>query len=416
MRKLSQASISQKISRIFLIGAALLLLCYGVLFALAIHITENKNSMVRLELIAPHYFGAYKNGELGKIKINPLLTSYDQFQQLPIKIQQNISPEWAGVETIQFDDDESEFAIVAERIADKTYYLVEDVGSVEWSDDAFFLIELLLLAFGIVLFLLAALAIKNTAKSIAKPFHTLAQQLSIDSGESFEEIIIQGAPTLELQQTLDAINSYREKIAFSIAREQSFTRYVSHELRTPMMVIKGCLSILKKQDQQATGKQCQRINDAVNEMQTLTQTLLLMARDEVMAPQPLIISKALIESQLDAVSNYLENNHCTIRLQVLDEVRLFVEPVLFNVLLKNLLINAINCSPNGHISLVIDHQQLSIEDNGSGLNHTDRGYEGFGVGLVLVNDICKKYHWSFSLENNADKGCTATISFNQTTD
>ncbi|MCV6589189.1 MAG: hypothetical protein OIF57_09190 [Marinobacterium sp.] len=39
-------------------------------------------------------------------------------------------------------------------------------------------------------------------------------------------------------------------------------------------------------------------------------------------------------------------------------------------------------------------------DNGVGLSAQARGYEGFGIGLKLVEDICARYNWHFSLTEN----------------
>ena len=79
--------------------------------------------------------------------------------------------------------------------------------------------------------------------------------------------------------------------------------------------------------------------------------------------------------------------------------------------LQNLLKNAIACSENGTVTLLVNEYQIEVIDDGLGLETKPRGYEGFGIGLVLVRDICRKYNWQFSLENNLGKGCTAMVVF-----
>jgi signal transduction histidine kinase len=118
-----------------------------------------------------------------------------------------------------------------------------------------------------------------------------------------------------------------------------------------------------------------------------------------------------MDKQLQDLSSYINSNQCHVSVQILDEVQLAVEEVLFTALVKNLLINAINSTPNGHVDIFIEQKQMTIVDNGTGLDHKSRGYEGFGIGLVLVRDICHKYHWSFSLENNVQQGCVAKVAF-----
>lgn len=412
MEDIQGATIANKITKVFLIGAASLLITYGVLFKLSILATENNSSVQRVALIAPHYFKLHQDTQESKLIIDPLLSIYTDYTLLPEGIRENITQQWTGAESIHYEYDDSEFAVFADKVNGNTFYLVENSNAVEWSDDSFILLEIAISSCGLLLFLIAAYAIKTSANKIAAPFSTLAHELASDSGEDFTKLSSSGTSSYELKQTLTAINSYREKIALAIAREQSFTRYVSHELRTPMTVIKGCVSLLKKQQDIHVDKQCQRINSALDDMQALTQTFLLLARDEQSATQELIINDDFLSEQVADLASYSESNQCNISIQILENVVLEAEATLFKALLKNLLINAINCSPQGHISVFMDNQHLTIIDNGSGLDSKHRGYEGFGIGLIIVKDICQKYHWSFSLANNQDKGCTASVSFN----
>ncbi|MEM0911886.1 MAG: ATP-binding protein, partial [Pseudomonadota bacterium] len=93
------------------------------------------------------------------------------------------------------------------------------------------------------------------------------------------------------------------------------------------------------------------------------------------------------------------------------EVYVRANTLLLSAVIKNLLINAFGCSVNGEVSLTIDERSIQVIDNGIGLGAKPRGYEGFGVGLILVEDICKKYGWKFTLTENKGKGCTARVVF-----
>ncbi|RYV02356.1 hypothetical protein SOPP22_09880 [Shewanella sp. OPT22] len=107
-----------------------------------------------------------------------------------------------------------------------------------------------------------------------------------------------------------------------------------------------------------------------------------------------------------------KRNNVTLNIQQLETVELVSEPILVSVLLQNLLNNAINCSINGNVHFLISEQQIDVIDDGVGLNDTPRGYEGFGVGLQIVRDICARYNWEFQLKNNTGNGCTASVIFN----
>ncbi len=79
---------------------------------------------------------------------------------------------------------------------------------------------------------------------------------------------------------------------------------------------------------------------------------------------------------------------------------LHVKPVLLRAVIQNISLSAINCAVDGEVSISISSHQITIIDNGVGLDSKPRGDEGFGIGLNLVRDIFQKYNWQFSLTNN----------------
>jgi len=407
--------ISKKISRVYLLGAATLLICYALMFKATILVTENKSSMHRLVITAPHHFKHYQQGETGTVKIDPLLTIYDDFESLPLQIQRRIGPNWIGIQSYHFED-ESEFAVFGKEVSTPNgkinAFAVEDIDAIEWSDSMFILLEGAVFFTGLILFIISAGFIIKLAGRISAPFVQLAEQLEQECITDFSELKVEGTSSKELEQIRKAINDYRFKISQSLAREQAFTRYVSHELRTPMTVIKGTLSILKRQQLPVVEKQSLRIKAAISEMEQLTNTFLLLARNDELAAEPFIINETYINNQVTEIYHLLEANQTKFTLQLQHNVEISAHKILFNAILKNLLINAINCTYQGTVSIFIDKHQLNVIDTGVGLDNKPRGYEGFGIGLTIVKDICNKYGWQFSLENNATQGCTASVKFN----
>ena len=409
--------IAYQITRAFVKSAALILLFYGLVFHFSVLNTENHSSSHRLELVAPHHFEHYRRGEQGAIRIDPLLVIYDDYQQLPVALQRRILPEWTGKQFFYFED-ESEFGVVAQRLTVATgeiiAYAVENTGAAEWDDMDYILFGTILLSSGLLIFLGAAVMNARTARRIGEPFCELAQQLSEDDLSGFATLRVGGKPSRELSQVLTALNDYRMRIAASIEREQSFTRYVSHELRTPMTVIRGSLSLLRRQQLEKVDRQAQRIDKAINDMEELTTTFLLLARNDEVAPREISLDRALLAGYIGELAAQAEGNRCRLSLEAAGTLSLAAHPVLLGVAIKNLLINAIHCTLDGEIHVRLSDEALTIVDSGCGLDDKARGYEGFGVGLLLVGDICEKYGWRFSLANNPDRGCTALLEFRAT--
>ena len=159
-----------------------------------------------------------------------------------------------------------------------------------------------------------------------------------------------------------------------------------------------------------------RIDNAVIEMEQLIHTFLLMARNEDSDTINVDISAEFIDQILQGFESTINANQVTFYQEIQCEFSLNVQPLLFSAVVNNLLKNAINCNVKGNVSLFISPQRIDVIDNGVGLDAKPRGYEGFGIGLNIVRDICEKYHWQFSIKNNPGDGCTASVIFREKTD
>lgn len=409
----SPQSIGKKISHVYLLSAAALLAFYSITFNLGMMQIENNNSKQRLSMVADFYFKQFDQGKTGAITIDPLVTIFDDYDLLPDKIKHSIEPDWTGAINLRFDD-ESEFNLVAKHmtvVQTQTVYALEDIDAVEIDDSSFAIVQVTYLVVGMVLFLTAAIFVIKRVQRISEPFERLAKHLSQEDTESFSPIKIKGDLSTELLKTLTAINSYRLRIREAIEREQSFTRYISHELRTPMTVVRGSISILRKQSNPALDKQITRIDRAINEMEQLTQIILLIARDDQSAPAILPINNSYIQQCIEPLIKRANANSIELNIQLAQDFTLLADPLLLQAVIQNLCLNAINCTINGQVSLFVAANRIDVIDSGVGLDAKPRGYEGFGIGLNLVRDICDKYHWQFELKNNVEQGCTATVLF-----
>jgi len=406
--------ISRKIIRIYLIGAILLLAFYGAIFHHSIIYTENQNSERRLTIIAPYHFKLFNQGLEGTIQIDPMLKIYDQYDILPPSIKRRVPDNWQGSITIHFEDD-SEYNLFAQKIMTKRglaiAYALEDIDAVEWDDTVFAIFEIMILGFGLLIFFIVALFIVKMVRRITTPFSNLADKLESDEKEVYTPLSVDGELSLELVQLLASINSYRHRIHQSFLREQAFTRYVSHELRTPMTVIRGGVSVLRRLKDEKVQKQSSRIDNAVFEMEQLTHTFLLLARNEDTETICVDVTDETIRKIISDFEPTIQANQVSFHQELQCDFTLNVQPLLFAAVIKNLLKNAINCSVEGKVDLFISPQRIDVIDNGVGLDSQPRGYEGFGIGLNIVRDICEKYQWQFSIKNNLGDGCTASVIF-----
>lgn len=410
------SSFSQKIIRIYLIGAGVLLAFYIFVFHAGIMVTENTMSEKRLNMVSTFHFDQIKADERDVIVIDPLLSLYPSHALLPSYLESKIPSQWTGTMSIILDDDR-EFKIVAQQVFidnnPQVAFLVETSGVLEWDDLSFVAIQLSLAIIGVILFLITAYYMTKSAKRIASPFSYISERLENDAVSNFEQINPIGERSKELDNIVDAINVYRSRIAIQMEREKSFTRYVSHELRTPMTIIKAALSNLKQHVSNEHSKPIVKITKATDQMHELTHTFLLLARDEGLADDTFVVDELFVDLLSSELADVVKANLISYKWQLKESFELNAHFQLVHSIIINLLKNAFSCSLNGDVSLFISSDGLEVVDNGIGLESKPRGYEGFGIGLVLVKDICQKYNWTFRVQSNPTKGCTASVVWSQ---
>ena len=97
--------------------------------------------------------------------------------------------------------------------------------------------------------------------------------------------------------------------------------------------------------------------------------------------------------------------------QVESEPNIHATDAIMNMLIGNLIRNAIAAtSSNGKVHITLTDSQISIEDEGEGLQE-QYNPNGHGLGLLVVEDLCNRFEWDFELKNRPTGGCVAQIIF-----
>jgi len=94
-------------------------------------------------------------------------------------------------------------------------------------------------------------------------------------------------------------------------------------------------------------------------------------------------------------------------LSVAPDSQINMPPAVLDMVLKNLLNNAIRFTEQGKIEVVITSNSIKVIDSGCGLIE-DADTE-HGLGLLIVKRLCDSYGWTFSLTENLSEGCCAEL-------
>lgn len=233
----------------------------------------------------------------------------------------------------------------------------------------------------------------------------------------------------EVDVMIDAIDSFAERLDTFIERERIFTRDASHELRTPIAVFKGSLDLLQRNPDRSAEdiKAFARMRRTVDDMEGLIETLLLLARgEEVERIDELRCLNELMPGFVEQVTGMAEDRG--LELSIDDQAQLWVKAParVIQIVLINLLRNAINYTQQGSVIVRITKNAISVIDTGIGMNPEElqhafepfyRGERsratsmGHGLGLSIVRRLVHQFDWPIHVQSNVGQGTEVTIEF-----
>ncbi|MEY4210891.1 MAG: hypothetical protein RLZ92_1272 [Pseudomonadota bacterium] len=234
---------------------------------------------------------------------------------------------------------------------------------------------------------------------------------------------------------VNQINSLFQQLEQAINNERNFTSDASHELKTPLAGLLTQMQVAQKtEDPAVRNLALQKAQQAVMRMTHMVQQLLILSRvqhdNTSISKQTLNLNEALVAviADMDAVA-YAKS--IDLELQVPANLAMTANPQLLQILVRNLVDNAIKYSPNGSRVLlqarqVERHILISVDDSGNGVADDDyqrltqRFYrcietaasvEGSGLGLSIAQRIMNLHHAQISFSKSELGGLKALLSF-----
>jgi heavy metal sensor kinase len=296
--------------------------------------------------------------------------------------------------------------------------------------------SVLLISFPLILLFLYAVS-RMIAGRIISPVNTVIDTAAQITRENMNARIPAPPRQDELHKLAETINNLLDRLQDAVLREKQFTANASHELRSPLAVIKGTLEVLmrKQRTPEQYREKIKYVIDEVNQMATLVDHLLSLARYESAGIQPLMgpvdlpravekvmphFGAALVEKKLAVQSSFQHAQTLT------------ADAAMIEIILENLISNAIKYSA---ADSTIDLQtrrvgkavELSITNFGAVIpteqleNIFDRFYrvdqsrsssiQGSGLGLAIVKRLMDLQGASITAESTPTSGTAFRMVF-----
>ncbi len=201
--------------------------------------------------------------------------------------------------------------------------------------------------------------------------------------------------------------------------QKEFTENASHELQTPIAVFQSKLDLLLQEE--LSEKQAEIVNELYavsSRLSRLNKDLLLLAKiDNHQVGEQVRVNAIYAIGKNIALYKDLYHKH---RIEVIGKntnpLCLYVNVLLFDSLVNNLIVNAIRHSPDGSkIEIEIDDNEMTVSNPAIG-NKLDEKHlfqrfhtanpndvkRGNGLGLAIVKAICDYHGWKiqYLFENN----------------
>ena len=334
------------------------------------------------------------------------------------------------VDEVMRDGHEFDVYIVT-RGSTLLYFLSDESDFNAFEHSLFGVMAVLMLSVVIV----AGIASLALARRATAPLTTLAEQVTALDDRGGDGIVLTAAALRDdaLATLARAIDGYHRRLSALLNREREFSADVSHELRTPLMAIQGAAELLARKsiDEPAHGELVQRIRRGCQNMTTLTEALLFLARDTQSfheLVEPVSVAQVVVQ-QVAALREVATNKGVAFAIDD-DGDASTVEaiPAVINIVIGNILKNAVKYTNREKISVFLRPRQVVIQDYGPGIDEDLRlrlferyvrganrepraDSDSNGIGLALVRRFCEAYGWRIDLDSKLGSGTRVALQF-----
>ncbi len=267
----------------------------------------------------------------------------------------------------------------------------------------------------------------------------IKKEIQIENNQ--KEIQIQAKELNELNIKLKANIEYIEiqnkELEIANTTKNKLFSIISHDLINPLSTLSTFTDLLNNNigsnTIQEQNKLIQGISESVISLNQLTQNLLNWSRtqfDTIKTSKTNFLINQVIKSNIRLYQQNLETKNIEVKNDVLDEVVVYADKDMIDIVIRNILNNAIKFSFAGSQIDIFSIEkgneiEISIRDYGVGMNENTRANlfqikntkstygtnneKGSGLGLIICNEFLKLNNCKFNVVSEVGKGTTFII-------
>jgi signal transduction histidine kinase len=281
------------------------------------------------------------------------------------------------------------------------------------------LIKAIIIAFSLLFLILLAFLISGNyfiSRNVWKPFYHTLEKLNRYDISLNNPLYLDKSSISEFRQLNKTLDQMSKKLQRDYMNLKEFNENASHEIQTPLAIIKSKLELLI-QDEKLSEPQIKIINsvyESAGRMSKLNSGLLLISKiDNNQFPLVEKINfQVLIEKNIEHLAELISGKKIGVNLSFSQPVEIEMNRTLAEILVSNLLSNAIqHNSEGGSIEVMMERERFSISNTGSPLiippeelferfRKSSRHSDSVGLGLAIVKRIVSYYFFPIDYKVN----------------
>lgn len=259
---------------------------------------------------------------------------------------------------------------------------------------------------------------KRLSINLWKPFYETLNQIEnfeIDKSNhpKFTETNIE-----EFNRLNNSIEKLITKNTSIYHSQREFIENAAHELQTPLAVFQAKIDTLIQNADftQEQYKMLSSLNDSVSRLNRLNKNLLLLSKmeNDIYSEKQTINLNEAIEKHFDFFTEQAKSKNLIIKTEMNEAVAVKSNPILAEILISNLFLNAIRHNvSDGQVLVTLSNHSLTFSNTGQSqtlvadklfnrFSKSNPSEQGNGLGLAIIKKIADLNNWkiSYSFANN----------------
>ncbi len=290
-------------------------------------------------------------------------------------------------------------------------------------------------AVSLVLFTVTALGLLLLLRRTLRPLGELAAEAQhVSRGRLHFHPPVSAMRTRELRPLATTMAEAIGGLRQALEHEQRFISDAAHELKTAVAVVRSTIQVqmMRPRSREEYARGLEDLLDDNNRVEQVVARMLMLARlaERTAVPAETLDLRVAVQAAVDKLGSFAEAHEVPLVMALDRSVPVRITPEQADVLLSNLIINAIQHSPAGaavevRLHSTLPEAELQVSNSGAGISaealphvferfyrediSRSRATGGAGLGLAICKTIVDSLGGRIEVESQPARGTTVRV-------